>query len=111
MSSKKGSQKEAKIEKPATEAAESFGTIANKADLKKFLQDVRDKMADGSAPPVYALTAMNYVLNLQDIYSLLSDQSKELARDIWLRLRQSGVKLKNPPLLFDPTEDTAVTQS
>ena len=111
MSSKKTGQKEAKTEKTAPEAAESFGTISTKADLKKFLQDVRDKMTDGSAPPVYALTAMNYVLNLHDIYNFLSDQSKELARDIWLRLRQSGVKLKNPPLLFDPTEDTAVTQS
>lgn len=75
------------------------------ADLKTFLTAVRDKMTDDVAPPIYVLSALNHVMNLPKIYELLDNDNKEIARDIWLRLKQAGVQVKNPPLLFGPQED------
>lgn len=107
MNQKKKGAKDDKPVTPAVEADQSFGAISSKADLKKFLQDIRDKMAEGIAPAINAMSAMNYVLNLSEINDLLNEENKEIARDIWLRLRQSGIKIKNPPMLFGE-EDSAV---
>jgi hypothetical protein len=81
--------------------------LSSVEDLKKFLRSVLDKMSDDQAAPVYSLALMNHLLNLPTIYSLLDNENKELARDIWLRLKASGVQLRNPPLLFGGGSETA----
>lgn len=105
MKSKKDSKN--KAPKNETQPSDSFDSITSKADLKTFLLDVRDKMTEETAPPIYALGAINHVLNLPDVYTLLDNDNKELARDIWLRLKQSGFQVRNPPLLFGPDEAVA----
>lgn len=90
---------------------ENQPTIGSKEELKTFLLSVRDKMADQSSAAIYAVGAMNYVLNLPNIYNLLDNENKELARDIWLRIKQSGMQLRNPPMLFQPEEDSLGTAS
>lgn len=86
--------------------------IRTKEELREFLMNVRDKLADRSAAPIYALSALNHVMNMPNIYELLDKENKETARDIWLRLKQSGFQLKNPPLLFGPDgEDVSAVSS
>ena len=97
---KKGSKKN---------SSDSETPINSKASLKEFLLNVRDKLADGSAAPVYAFTALNHVMNLPDIYSLLSKENKEIARDIWLRLKQAGIQVNTPPMLFASEEEEVAT--
>lgn len=80
-------------------------SITTKDELKSFLVTLRDKMTEQTAAPIYAISALNYVLNLPSIYTLLDNETKEIARDIWLRLKQSGAHLRNPPLLFGDDED------
>jgi hypothetical protein len=92
MSSKKSTEEKAKAE------------ITSKAKLKEYLLNIRDKMTEGVSAPIYSLTAMNYVLNLPKIYTLLDEANKEIARDIWLRIKQAGFKIKNPSLLFAEDE-------
>jgi DNA polymerase IIIc chi subunit len=100
--------KKEKAEKQETVAVESAG-ISTAGELKSFLVSVRDKMVDRSAPPIYGLTALNYVLNLETVYTLLNDENKQLCREIWLRLKKAGFQLKNPPMLFGPEEDGLTT--
>lgn len=69
-------------------------------DLKRFLRGIIDKMSDDQAPPIYGATAINHLLTRSDIYDLLDNENKELARDVWLRLRSAGFQMKNPPILF-----------
>lgn len=98
MKSKKDNQNNS--EKAEAAAAEPAQALSTKEDLKVFLLNVRDKMMDEQAAAVYAMSALNYVLTVDNVYGLLDNENKELARDIWLRLKQSGLQLKNPPLLF-----------
>ena len=95
-------KKEAKAPKAKSASGDidSFGKIASAADLKNFLQTILDKLKEESAASIYAASAMNFVLNLPQVYEFLSNENRELARDIWLRLKQSGLQLRNPPLLF-----------
>jgi hypothetical protein len=85
----------------------STGQIASKEDLKQFLNSIRDKMQEQAAASIFAVSAVHHVLSLPNIYSILDNENKEIARDIWLRLKQSGMQLRNPPLLFRPDEENS----
>lgn len=74
--------------------------ITSKAKLKSYLLNLRDKMTEDVAAPVYTLIAMNDLMNIPKIYSYLDEPNKEIARDIWLRIKQAGFQVKNPQLLF-----------
>lgn len=83
------------------------GEITSNAELKIFLQGLLDRMADGQVAPIYAFSALNHLLSKPELYSLFCSETKELARDIWLRVRQSGVQVKNPVFLFGSEADAA----
>jgi len=86
------------------ESRDSRTELRTSEELKGVLLNIRDKMSDGTGAPVYSLSAVNYLLNLPNVYELLNDENKELARDIWLRLKSAGIQLKSPVLLFDEEE-------
>lgn len=90
---------------------DGFETIATKKALNAFLIDIREKLEDGSAAAVYCVSAMNYVLNIPNIYTMLDKDNKEIARDIWLRLKSVGIQIKDPPLLFEAPVAKASTKT
>ena len=92
--------------KNKTEAKEGGDapTIASRPELKTFLTMVRDKLFSNSAPPIYAVSALQYVFNHPEVYELFDKTNKEIAKEIWLKLKQSGMQIKNPPLLFGGDE-------
>ncbi|MCI5064427.1 hypothetical protein MRY87_01735 [bacterium] len=79
--------------------------ISTNKELKEFLLSLRDRMTDGSVAAVTVVSAMHYVLSIPNIGELLTKENKEISRDIWLRVKQAGVQLRNPPLLFDADEE------
>jgi uncharacterized protein (DUF608 family) len=97
----KAVNKEAK----SSEDQEHNFTINTKEELKTFLHNIYDKLTDGTAAPIYCLTAINHALSSGDIYSMLDEESKELARNIWLRLKAAGMQVRNPPVLFGIEEE------
>ena len=84
--------------------AEAIDTLHSKEDLKRFLNMVLEQMNVDQAAPIYVLTLMNHLLTLADIYEYMDDENKEIARTIWLRMKQQGMQIKNPPLLFGAEE-------
>ena len=81
-------------------------TISTKAEMKSFLSTVRDKLFAGNASPIQALSALQYTFKLSNVYEILDKSNKEIAKEIWVKLKQSGIQLKNPPILFGG-DDTA----
>ena len=79
----------------------SEAQIKSAKELKIFLTNIKNKLDDNSVSPIYAMTGLNSVLTMSNIYDLLDTNNKELAREIWLRLKKSGFQLNNPPMLFD----------
>ncbi len=79
----------------------AVGDINNEADLKNLLLNIRDKMAEQTAASVYAVSAINQIMTTPELNKLLNEENKELSRDIWLRIKQSGFQLANPPMLFN----------
>lgn len=96
-----GSEESAK----ATDA----GEITSSTELKNFLQNLLDRLSEGQVAGIYALSALNTLLSKPEMYSLFNVETKELARDIWLRIKQAGVQVRNPPALFGIETDGPAT--
>lgn len=84
----------------SSDSTPRVGSIASRGELKQFLQTLRDRVGDGQASPIHVMTALNHVMHTPELCPLLDDESKEIARDLWLRLKQSGLQMHTPPLLF-----------
>lgn len=102
--------KEKKESAKKDSAAQSRGPeeIASKSDLRQFLTVLRARMESREVAPVYACNVMQHIFNLPDISALLDQENQELARAVWLKLKQAGVQLGNPPMLFPENQDTPV---
>lgn len=83
--------------------------IASIGQLKDFLNGIRSQLNDKVAPPIYALTAMNYIFRQAKLYELFDKDNREVAREIWLALQQSGLHLRRPPLLFADDDPSTAT--
>ncbi len=104
MKENKKETKSMKATKSDEKQTNGSPVISNKIELKEFLTGLRDKLGTHAVAPIYALTAMQYVFNLPGIYDLFDKANKELAQEIWLTLKQAGMQLKNPPMLFGKEE-------
>lgn len=93
-------KKEKKTEKTESLNGNSPEAITTKQELKEFLISLREKLNDESTATIFAMSALSYVLNLPNIYELFDQDTKECARDLWLRLKTAGMQIKDPPLLF-----------
>ena len=78
--------------------------ISSKNDLRQFLTALRTRMEAREVAPVYVCNAMQHVFNLPDVDSLFDQENREIARAIWMKLKQAGVQLANPPMLFPESE-------
>lgn len=96
-------KKSEKLEKTQN-VPEALDKLESKEDLKNFLLMVTRLMDENQAPPVYVLNLMNHLLTLPEAYELFDEENKELSRAIWLRMKQFGMQVKNPPMLFGQEE-------
>lgn len=109
MNKKKEPKSKAVSNKIAVESADTSPVISSKTELKTFLNLIKERMDDESAAPIYVVSAMNYALNTPEIYDFLDQDNKELARDIWLRIVQTGLHVRVPSMLFSAEEEAAIT--
>jgi hypothetical protein len=82
--------------------------ITTSESLTTFLQSLLDRLAEDQVPPLFVFSVMNHLISSQRICALFCADSKELARDIWLRIKQSGMQVRNPVFLFGTDAQSAV---
>lgn len=100
-------KKETKSKEAAAEVVKEVGRISNKAELRTFITDVHERLMKDQAAPIFAMSVMQQVMSLDNIYDLLDPQNKEILQEIWVKLSQSGLHLRRPPLLFGDGEAAA----
>lgn len=103
------SKKDAKG-KEAVETVKDVASIATKADLRAFITDVHDRLLKDQAAPIFAMAVMQQVMSLDNIYDLLDSQNKEILQEIWVKLSQSGLHLRRPPMLFGDADAAAAAK-
>ena len=82
--------------------------ITSSESLQTFLQSLLDRLAEDQVPPLFVFSVMNHLISSQRICALFCADSKELARDIWLRIKQSGMQVRNPVFLFGADAQAAI---
>ena len=82
------------------EKAESAKTVT-RDEVAAFLADINRQIVENNLPPIHTLLALNNILSQSNAHQLLDEELKTQARDIWLKIKATGVHLIDPPFLFE----------
>jgi hypothetical protein len=77
-------------------AVEAIGS----EDIRKSLEGLARKVVESRTAHLHALLTLNYLLRLPDAQRLFSEDLRQQARDLWLKVKTAGFQLEDPPLLF-----------
>lgn len=89
----------AKATKKAKAETGSKSTVT-KETLLEFVQDIHQKANQADESRIHCAIAMNQILTNADYVGALNDESKQLLKEVWHKLKSEGIQLVDPPLLF-----------
>ena len=76
-----------------------------KEELQAFLADIEEKVVESNEAYLHSIVALNELLSLPNAADLLDDELRSRVKDLWIKLKSSGVHLNDPPLLFGLPEN------
>ncbi len=89
------------------EATEAVSNLT-KDQIKSYLVDIESKVINAEGAHMHSVIALNQILRLPNIESVMDKELKEQMRDLWVKLKSHGIQLSDPPLLFGlPSDFTA----
>ena len=74
--------------------------VYTRKDLQEFLDAIARECVTGSAGYIHSMFALNKLLRLPNATDLFDEKLKSQAKDLWLKLKSTGLQLNDPPLLF-----------
>lgn len=69
-------------------------------EVRAFVGEIEQTVADSKDAYLNSVIALNQILRLPNAEALLDEQLKEQMRALWVKLRSTGIKLNDPPILF-----------
>lgn len=85
--------------------------VYTKKELQAFISDVSAQVVDHNLPSIHTMLALDHALRIANVRDILDEEMKSQARDLWTKVKSSGLHLSDPPLLFGypplPAEDEA----
>ena len=94
------------------DGAEGGKKALSRAEVSQYLTDIAKKILDTKGANLHSMLALNDLLRQPDANDLFTGELKDQARDVWLKLKSTGMQLTDPPILFGlpsdfPTEEEA----
>ncbi len=85
-----------------TTTAEELQTvhISTKKDVQEVLDTVARRLLESHTSHLHSTLMLNTVLRLPNASELLDEKLKAQAKDLWTKLKSTGLQLVDPPLLF-----------
>lgn len=74
-------------------------------ELQAYLTDIEEKVIDSDEAYLHSVIAINELLNLPNADEIFDEELKGRVRDLWIKLKSTGVHLNDPPLLFGLPEN------
>ncbi|MCB0345747.1 MAG: hypothetical protein KDD66_11565 [Bdellovibrionales bacterium] len=71
-----------------------------KKELQAFISDVSAQVADHNLPSIHTMIALDHALRVSNVRDILDEELKAQARDLWTKIKSSGLHLSDPPILF-----------
>jgi len=93
-------------EAKAEPAAAELPKIYTRKELEAFIVEIAAKVVDKEPAYLHSMLAMNHILRQPNLHELLDADLKEQLKDIWLKLKTTGLQLQDPPILFGIDENS-----
>lgn len=74
--------------------------VYSKSELQAFMSDVAAQVVDHNLPSIHTMLALDHALRLANVREILDEDLKAQARDLWAKVKASGLHLSDPPILF-----------
>lgn len=71
-----------------------------KKELTSFLAEIETQLVDSDQNCLHSMLALNEILRQPNASKLLDKGLKTQAKDLWLKIKSTGVELEDPPILF-----------
>lgn len=71
-----------------------------KKEVANFIAEISKKIVDSNTAYFHSMITLNTLLRLPNAEEIFDEELKEQARDLWLKLKLTGLQLTDPPLLF-----------
>ncbi len=68
--------------------------------LLEYIQDIHLKANSADESRIHCAIALNQILSDQSSLNALSDEGRNLLKEVWTKLKSEGIQLEDPPLLF-----------
>lgn len=69
-------------------------------EVAGFIAEISKKIVDSNTAFFHSMITLNTLLRLPNAEEIFDEELKEQARDLWLKLKSTGLQLTDPPLLF-----------
>jgi hypothetical protein len=71
-----------------------------KAEIVDFIAEINKQIVSSTKSTMHSLLAINHILRAPNARQVVDADLKQQLKDIWLKLKSSGLQLQDPPLLF-----------
>ncbi len=79
--------------------------LTSKDEVRSYLAELEKRVIDSEGAYLHSILALNHLLRLPNAAELIDDKMKAQMKDLWLKLKSTGIKLADPPLLFGLPEN------
>jgi len=73
----------------------------SRAEVDSFLDEITQRITESDDYFMHSMLAINQILRQPKARDWLDDDLKTRIRDLWLKIKSTGLELKDPPILFD----------
>ena len=82
------------------ESAPEAQKVYTKTEIEAFVAEIGRKVVDTNPAYLHSMLALNHILRQPNLKEQLDDELLEQLKDIWLKLKTTGLLLQDPPVLF-----------
>ncbi len=74
---------------------------ATRESISKALDSVARSVVGTQSSYMHSMILLDNIFRLPNARELFDDDLKEQAKDLWLKIKSTGLQLNDPPLLFE----------
>lgn len=76
-----------------------------KEQVVAFIKEIELKLIGNAGANLHSVVGLNRILRASNINQILDNELKERVKDIWIKLKSTGVQLIDPPIVFGLPKD------
>lgn len=88
-------------EEAGSSSAEEAGVFAMAPEeVLEFVTDLEQRVMSEDNAVIHVMLSLNRILRIPNAEEVFDDELKGRCRDLWTKVKASGLKVADPPLLF-----------